>query len=85
MTPQEQRQLLSKINKLARNLGKAQPKSSPHNHTYWPYQVHLDHSKIKDAERFCYANFKSSNWRNNGQFFGFKRKEDWTWFKLRFQ
>jgi len=57
----------------------------PHNHKYWPYQCFVTFENLSSAERWCYANFKSRNWRNRGQFFGFKRKEDWLWFKLKWQ
>lgn len=55
------------------------------NHNYWPYQVFVGWNHVDVAERFCYDSFKSRNWRNHGAFFGFKNKNDWVWFKLRFQ
>ena len=54
------------------------------NDKYWPYQYELkDWQHIYMVERFCYSNFKSSNWRNRGRYFGFKRKQDYEWFLLR--
>lgn len=52
--------------------------------TYWPHQIILTSWRdVNPAERFCYDNFKSSNWRNIGGDFYFKRKEDYEWFVLR--
>jgi hypothetical protein len=52
------------------------------NKKYWPYHV-----EVKDdtgaKERWCYENFKSSEWRNVGPYFAFKRGEDATLFSLR--
>ena len=54
------------------------------NDKYWPYQFTIeDWQRIRETERFCYNSFKSKNWRNRGRFFGFKRKEDYEWFLLR--
>lgn len=50
------------------------------NKKYWPFQ-----HEVKDwiaAEKWCYQNFKSSNWRNVGRTFAFKRGEDATFFLL---
>lgn len=54
-----------------------------HNKKYWPYQIKLDLDKLLAAERWCYVNFKSRNWRNVGGSFAFKRQEDYEWFLLR--
>lgn len=53
------------------------------NEKYWPYVKMLSWNQIKDAERFCYASFKSRNWRNQGLHFAFKRKQDYEWFLIR--
>jgi hypothetical protein len=53
------------------------------NEKYWPHVKMVSWKEIFDAERFCYTNFKSRNWRNAGQFFAFKRKRDYEWFLLR--
>ncbi len=55
-----------------------------HNKTHWPYQLEIKSwYDIGNAERFCYDNFRSGNWRNTTRYFGFKRKEDYEWFVLR--
>jgi len=63
------------------------PRGSPHKKKYWPYQYTLDYSTLylhlAEVERWCYANFKSRNWRNAGAFFAFKRAEDYSIFLLR--
>lgn len=52
------------------------------NRKYWPYHVKVENeSDIK--ERWCYENFKSSEWRNVGTYFAFKRGEDATLFTLK--
>jgi hypothetical protein len=53
------------------------------NQTYWPHVKMVAWNEMFLAERFCYDNFKTRNWRNRGQHFGFKRKEDFEWFVLR--
>jgi hypothetical protein len=54
------------------------------NDKYWPYQFTInDWQRIRETERFCYNSFKSGNWRNRGRYFGFKRKQDYEWFLLR--
>jgi len=50
------------------------------NKKYWPHQVMV--SDIIVAERWCYANLNSRNWRNVGVYFAFKKGEDATWFTL---
>jgi hypothetical protein len=51
------------------------------NKKYWPHQVVV--KEIGDAERWCYENFKSSQWRNVGKYFAFKHGPDATMFMLR--
>ena len=53
------------------------------NPTYWPYTSKVETYHMFSAERFCYDNFKTKNWRNRGTKFAFKRKEDYEWFVLR--
>lgn len=53
------------------------------NPTYWPYTMRVKWDQWQDAERFCYMSFKTRNWRNQGQRFAFKRKQDYDWFLLR--
>ena len=56
------------------------------NKTYWPYQIELkEWNQYNEAEKFCYKHFKSRNWRSQGVYFSFKRKEDYEWFLLRWQ
>lgn len=56
------------------------------NDKYWPYQFAFDHWKdLSKAEKFCYQNFKGRYWRSQGRYFGFKRKQDYEWFLLRWQ
>ena len=50
------------------------------NKRYWPYQHKV--ANMQDAERWCYENLKSANWRNVGTVFAFKRGEDLTFFLL---
>jgi hypothetical protein len=52
------------------------------NKRYWPYHIVVRHN-VSDVERWCYENFKSSEWRNVGTTFAFKRKEDYAFFMLR--
>ena len=68
---------------IARDLVCVQPMASPHNKRYWPYQTLVNWSQIKEVERWCYSCMKSSNWRNHGQFFAFKREADFVAFTLR--
>jgi hypothetical protein len=51
------------------------------NKKYWPHQ----HETINwmEAEKWCYENFKSANWRNVGKTFAFKHGQDSTLFALR--
>ena len=51
------------------------------NKKYWPHQVFVDDKQ--SAERWCYENFKSSEWRNVGRYFAFKQGADATAFALR--
>ena len=59
------------------------------NKKYWPSQVRIDVPLIKreitlqELERWCYQNLKSSEWRNDGWYFAFKREQDYTFFVLR--
>lgn len=53
------------------------------NRRYWPYVMEMSFNDYDSAERFCYTHFKSRNWRSQGPYFGFKRKEDYEWFVLR--
>lgn len=50
---------------------------------YWPYIKTIDWMNYTQAERFCYSNFKSRNWRSQGQHFAFKREEDYLLFTLK--
>lgn len=52
------------------------------NKKYWPHQFNVSPTKIEQAERWCYANLKSANWRNVGITFAFKKEEDVTFFVL---
>ena len=56
-----------------------------YNKKYWPYQVRLDPQThdIYDLERWCYANFISRNWRNDGYYFVFKNGSEATAFALK--
>ena len=59
------------------------------NKRYWPHQARIAtpvinrEITIEDLERFCYDNFKSSDWRNIGWYFVFKRSVDYTFFMLK--
>ena len=54
------------------------------NKRYWPYKIVInDWYEISTAERFCYDNFKSRNWRNVTRYFYFKNQHDATLFTLR--
>lgn len=50
---------------------------------YWPHVTMVTWQHVLDAERWCYKNFKSRNWRNSGQFFAFKREQDFLLFTLK--
>jgi len=50
------------------------------NKRYWPHQFEVKNTQ--DAERWCYNNFKSGNWRNVGRTFAFKNGEDLSFFIL---
>ena len=39
--------------------------------------------EVRDLERFCYDNFKTNEWRNEGYYFAFKQDTDYTFFMLR--
>ena len=52
------------------------------NRKYWPYHVKVE-DDTGSKERWCYENFKSSEWRNVGTYFAFKRGEDATLFTLK--
>ena len=57
---------------------------SPYNLKYWPHQLFVESwSKAVAAERWCYDNFKSRYWKNNGRHFAFKRQADATLFALK--
>lgn len=54
------------------------------NKKYWPYHVDaqfIDNGKLQ--ERWCYDNLKSSEWRNVGRYFAFKREQDAMLFTLK--
>ena len=71
---------------MAKDIVNAQPMTSPHNKKYWPYQYNdLDWRDVLTAERWCYTHFKSGNWRNDGQWFAFKREQDYVLFLLRWR
>lgn len=53
------------------------------NKTYWPYVKMISWDQYHKAERWCYANFKSRNWRNQGLWFAFKKETDFTLFMLK--
>lgn len=80
MIPMLRKQLPKMI---ARDIVGVQPMASPHNKRYWPYQALVNWRQIKEVERWCYSCMKSSNWRNHGQFFAFKREADFVAFTLR--
>jgi hypothetical protein len=72
------------MKRLAKHLDNVMPTSNPHNSTYWPYQARItEHNSVREIERWCYAHFKSKNWRNSWQWFAFKREEDYVMFALR--
>lgn len=52
------------------------------NKKYWPHHVPVKADTV-EVERWCYENFKSSEWRNVGSYFAFKRGADATVFTLR--
>ena len=59
-----------------------------YNKKYWPHQFRMlpkedVWEQKNELERFCYDNFKSGNWRNNGLYFVFKRQTDATLFLLK--
>lgn len=54
------------------------------NRKYWPFQVQVDRDKDwAKAERWCYENFSSKNWRNVGTYFAFKDGASATAFSLK--
>jgi hypothetical protein len=53
------------------------------NKKYWPYHVSIEYEHKLEAIKWCYANFKSRNWRNAESYFAFKRAEDCMMFTLR--
>jgi hypothetical protein len=52
------------------------------NKKYWPHHVQVG-SNAGEVERWCYENFKSSEWRNVGTYFAFKKGADATAFALK--
>jgi hypothetical protein len=52
------------------------------NPNYWPHVKTLPWDKMFKAERWCYDNLKSRNWRNQGVHFAFKREQDYMMFML---
>lgn len=59
-----------------------------YNKRHWPYQFRMlpepDAWEQKcRLEAYCYDNFKSYNWRNNGLYFVFKNETDAIQFALR--
>jgi len=72
-----------RMKRMARELVNVQPTASPHNKKYWPHQTEVDWDKVQEIERWCYLHFKSGNWRNNGQWFAFKREQDYILFVLK--
>ena len=53
------------------------------NKKYWPHQLMIRrHEDIQDAERWCYDNLVTANWRNVGRVFAFKNGPDATFFAL---
>jgi hypothetical protein len=58
--------------------------ADPFNKKYWPHQAYIEHwGKSRDAERWCYDNFKSRYWTSSGRHFAFKRSRDATLFALK--
>jgi hypothetical protein len=53
------------------------------NAKYWPHFKMVSWDQLFEAERWCYANFKSRNWRNQGMYFAFKREQDYLLFVLK--
>jgi hypothetical protein len=54
------------------------------NKRYWPYRIVIrDWYDIYEAERFCYDNFRSRNWRNVAKYFYFKNQNDAALFTLK--
>lgn len=53
------------------------------NKRYWPESVDIIPANKQDAERWCYENLKSANWRDIGIRFYFKRGQDATLFALK--
>ena len=53
------------------------------NRRYWPMAVEIKVENKADAERWCYDNFKSADWRDIGYLFYFKKEHDATLFALR--
>ena len=52
------------------------------NKKYWPHHVMVS-GNAGEVERWCYERFKSSDWRNVGTYFAFKRSEDAMMLTLR--
>jgi hypothetical protein len=52
------------------------------NKKYWPHHVNTK-DDTGSKEKWCYERFKSSEWRNVGPYFAFKRSEDAVIFTLR--
>lgn len=53
------------------------------NEKYWPHIKTISWNQLFEAERWCYQNFRSRNWRNQGLHFAFKREQDYALFLLR--
>lgn len=52
------------------------------NKKYWPHQVKINNN-FDEAERWCYDNLKSCNWRNVGTHYAFKKGDEATMFALK--
>lgn len=74
-------------NIIASDICSAQPMFSPHDQEEWPYQVdvlgHIKYHDIPVVKEWCKNTLTDSEWIASVQFFGFKTKEAYSWFKLR--
>jgi hypothetical protein len=52
------------------------------NKRYWPHHIKVA-DEVGEKEKWCYQNFKSSEWRNVGNYFAFKSEQDAMLFTLR--
>ena len=52
------------------------------NKKYWPHHVKVE-DEVSNKEKWCYENFKSSEWRNVGAYFAFKSGQDAMLFTLK--